>query len=488
MGPIYLALRLVLAATFAVAGVAKLADREGSRQAALGFGIPERVAGPAAIVLPLVELAAAALLIPTATARVGAALALALLLAFGAAITRSMLRGEAPDCHCFGQLHSAPAGPKMLARNMVLALAAVVVLVGGAGTSATHWITRLDATGAVALAAGAALALIAAASGALALALLRRHGDTLLRLEALEAALAAHGISVPSLEAPAPEGLPVGSAAPEFELPDLDGTRVTLASLRMDAKPVMLVFTDPGCGPCSALMPQVAEWQREDQSTVRIALISGGELDANRADAREHGLSDVIIQRAFEVSESYGVSGTPSAVLIAPDGTVASPVHGGAEAIASLISQVAAPPQLAVHQHQPVIARPAPDPMLRTLDGDRVALRERLDGETAVLFWNPDCGFCDQMLADLRRVEAAATTEMPNLVLISTGDAARNRAMALRAPILLDDGFTAGAFGATGTPSAVLVDEQGRIASAVAVGAPDVLALVGTDRAALSTT
>ena len=118
-----------------------------------------------------------------------------------------------------------------------------------------------------------------------------------------------------------------------------------------------------------------------------------------------------------------------------------------------------------------------------------MALRERLDGETAVLFWNPDCGFCDQMLPDLRRAEAAATTEMPNLLLISTGDAARNRAMALRAPILLDDGFTAGsAFGATGTPSAVLVDDQGRIASAVAVGAPEVLALVGTDRAALSTT
>ena len=52
----------------------------------------------------------------------------------------------------------------------------------------------------------------------------------------------------------------------------------------------------------------------------------------------------------------------------------------------------------------------------------------------------------------------------------------------------LDDGFAAGsAFGATGTPSAVLVDERGRIASPVAVGAPEVLALVGADRTAAPT-
>ena len=120
MSAIDLALRLILAATFVVAGVAKLGDREGSRHAVLGFGLPDRLAGPISIVVPLAELAAAALLIGTATAQVGAALALALLVAFCAAIARSMLRGEAPECHCFGQLHSAPAGPKTLARNLVL--------------------------------------------------------------------------------------------------------------------------------------------------------------------------------------------------------------------------------------------------------------------------------------------------------------------------------------------------------------------------------
>ena len=39
------------------------------------------------------------------------------------------------------------------------------------------------------------------------------------------------------------------------------------------------------------------------------------------------------------------------------------------------------------------------------------------------------------------------------------------------------------AFGATGTPSAVLVDAEGRIASDVAVGAPAVMGLAGASRA-----
>src|SRR5688500_2269837 len=92
--------RFVLAAVFAVAGLTKLADRPGSREALVAFGVPERLASPGAVALPIAELAVAVLLVPAATATVGAAGALALLLAFCAGIARSMIRGESPDCHC----------------------------------------------------------------------------------------------------------------------------------------------------------------------------------------------------------------------------------------------------------------------------------------------------------------------------------------------------------------------------------------------------
>ena len=55
--------------------------------------------------------------------------------------------------------------------------------------------------------------------------------------------------------------------------------------------------------------------------------------------------------------------------------------------------------------------------------------------------------------------------------------------MGLRSPVLLDQGFSVGsAFGASGTPSAVLVDAKGNIASDVAVGAQAVLALAQGDK------
>jgi thiol-disulfide isomerase/thioredoxin len=102
-----------------------------------------------------------------------------------------------------------------------------------------------------------------------------------------------------------------------------------------------------------------------------------------------------------------------------------------------------------------------------------------LDGPTTVLFWRPSCGFCDRMLPDIKEFEAAPPADAAGLVLISTDSPEDNRAMGLKAPILLDGSFAAGsAFGAAGTPSAVLIDGEGKVASPVAVGAPDVLRLM----------
>jgi protein-disulfide isomerase len=103
---------------------------------------------------------------------------------------------------------------------------------------------------------------------------------------------------------------------------------------------------------------------------------------------------------------------------------------------------------------------------------------------TAVLFWNPGCGFCHRMLDDLKAWEAKPPKGSPRLLVVSTGTVEANQAMGLRGPVVLDQGFSLGqAFGASGTPSAVLVDAEGKIGSDLAVGAPGVLALVGAGNA-----
>jgi uncharacterized membrane protein YphA (DoxX/SURF4 family) len=103
--------RVFLALVFATAGVAKLADREGSRQAITDFGVPSALAAPLGLLLPLAELAVAASLLPGSTAWWGA---LGLLSVFVVDISINLARGRKPECHCFGQLHSAPAGWKTL--------------------------------------------------------------------------------------------------------------------------------------------------------------------------------------------------------------------------------------------------------------------------------------------------------------------------------------------------------------------------------------
>jgi peroxiredoxin len=277
----------------------------------------------------------------------------------------------------------------------------------------------------------------------------------------------------------------------------------------------MLLFTDPGCGPCTALLPEIRRWQRDHSEELTIALVSRGVLEANRAKATEHGLRGVLLQKDWEIAEAYEVGGTPSAVLVRPDGKVASPVAGGAEAIKTLVAQATGEPaqlpiqprtqgepcpncgkahptgnghaqqaqQAAVPQGSKV-GEPAPPIKLRDLKGESVGLEDFGGEKTLVLFWNPGCGFCQQMLGDLKALEKDPSRRASKILVVSAGTEEANAAMDLRSPVVLDEQFTVGrAFGAAGTPSAVLVDEGGRVASEVAVGVPAVLELVGVKRA-----
>src|SRR4051812_44080206 len=128
MSTLLMIAQLVLAAVFATAGLAKLVDRPGSRLALRNFGVPEVLAAPGALVLPLTELAVAVALLPTASTPWGSLGALVPLLLFPLGIAVNPARGRRPDCHCFGQLHSGPVGWGTLARNAGLAAMAGLVL------------------------------------------------------------------------------------------------------------------------------------------------------------------------------------------------------------------------------------------------------------------------------------------------------------------------------------------------------------------------
>jgi peroxiredoxin/uncharacterized membrane protein YphA (DoxX/SURF4 family) len=512
--------RLLLAGVFAVAGVAKLADRTGSRQAIVDFGLPSALAGALGLFLPLAELALAIALIPASTALWGAVGALALLILFIVAIGINLARGRKPDCHCFGQLHSAPAGWKTLARNGVLAAVAGFVVwqgwQGSVGPSAIAWLGALSAAQLLILVGAVAVLGLLAGQWWFLLHLLRQNGRLLVRIEALEDGGSVAGSAPTSPNGAstwrAAGGLAVGTSAPTFALEDLQGETLTLDSLRQAGKPVVLLFTDPGCGPCNALLPDVGRWQEEYEDRLTIALVSRGDPEENRTKAQEHGLTNVVLQEDWEISEAYDVSGTPGAVLVSPDGTIASPMAGGAESIRAFVAQaVAAPANVPllprapaptpaqegqpcpncgkVHAAPPTVAaaekigEAAPEVKLPDLEGNTVELEHFRGEETLLLFWNPGCGFCQQMLPEIKQWEANRPEGAPKLLFVSAGTKEANKEMGLSSTVVLDQQFAVGrALGASGTPSAVLLDAEGKVASGLAVGAPAVLELAGADR------
>ena len=470
--------RLVLAGVFVVAGAAKLADRQGTRKAVVAFGAPERIAGALAIALPLAELAVAGLLLPASTAVYGALGALALLALFSSAIALSLARGQAPDCHCFGQLHSAPASWKTLARNGLLLALGVFALAGAIledSTSAVAWIADLSGTELVALVAGVAAAVVLAVGGAAFLTLMRSYGQVLTRLDRVEAALASAGLDLED-DVRMPElGLAPGTPAPFFAARSLSGDEVTRDTLMATGLPSLLLFTSPRCGPCAALLPIAAKWQQEHAEVLSVVFASSGAADEVRAEADELGLEHVLLDESNRLYEAFQANGTPSAVLITPDGTVGSWVASGTEWIEQLVEQALAP-----EPEEPglPVGADAPDLTLTELGGSEVALAELQDRDTLFLFWNPDCGYCRAMYDDLRAWEATANGTTPRLVIVSSGDEQSTSAEGFESLVLLDDAFAAGsAFGANGTPMAVLVGADGRIASGVVAGAEAVFDL-----------
>jgi len=326
---------LVLAAVFAAAGLSKLTDRQGARRALVDFGTPQPLAAPLAVVLPIGELLVAASLVIRPTALAGSMAAVALLAIFVIAIGVNLALGRRPDCHCFGQLSSGPVGWTTLLRNMVLLSAAGFAVWGtrsDSGPTALEWLISLMAPERLWVLVLVGMAMIVAPAAWLSTTLLRQYGRLLLRVEALERQL--------SSGAAVPQGMLVGTPAPEFTLGDVNGRRIALADLRARELPVVLMFTDPKCGPCSHLLPDIARWQDDHARQMTIALISRRDAKANIAALQGHDIDTVLLQNDSEIAEQYHAPGTPSAVVVSPGGTIATSLAVGADAIRLLVGKL----------------------------------------------------------------------------------------------------------------------------------------------------
>jgi thiol-disulfide isomerase/thioredoxin/uncharacterized membrane protein YphA (DoxX/SURF4 family) len=310
-------LRIALSAVFGIAGVTKLLDQRGTREAVKNFGSPESLALALSVVLPIAELTIAAGLLFAGTAGASALAALLMLGLFVVAISVNLARGRIHDCHCFGQLYSRPLGWPTLVRNLIFALGAGIVLWQAytrpgwsvfstlAQLSSIQWLLLIGVIGLL---------------GAILHYLHRRQK----RLSAKTSA--------------APPGLPLDSVAPPFELAAYAGGKSSLVQLLAYGKPLLLIFTNPNCGPCVVLFKEIKEWQESHSEQLTIALVSFGTIKENFVNVARNGLGQVLLQQEREVAEKYGANVTPTAVVVNTDGRIASPLAAGADEIRKLLA------------------------------------------------------------------------------------------------------------------------------------------------------
>jgi methylamine dehydrogenase accessory protein MauD len=452
---IVIAARLGLALVFAVAGSAKLRDFAGTAAMLRSFGVPKPAVDSLARALPVAEIAVALALLPTALAHAGSIAACVLLLLFTAAIGINLARGRTPECRCFGQVAAAPIGATTLFRNIVLlglAAFASVAVPEQSDAVVLAWVSR--STGWVAL--GIVVLGAFAVQSFLMLQILRQQGRMLVRLESLTGG---DDFAIDALPADAAlPGLPVGAPAPPFTAAALDGPASSLADVLAAGKRVALFFAHPSCGPCAALLPEIAAWQRDLAERLAIVVVSEGGPEENRRLFAQHGMHNVLLQANNDVSMAYQTAGTPAAVIVEADGTIGSGIAAGADAIRELIAAAAPVP------------RTLPPELL-----DAVAIGDA--PETTLLFWSADCGYCRTMSDDLLAWERQHDAP---LVLVAAREDAQLRANGLRARLVLDEaGRIAQAAGTGGTPMAVVIDASGTVVSGVAAGKDAVLRLLG---------
>lgn len=482
-----LMIRLILAALLITAGVAKLADRKGAEKAAKGFGVSGPLATFGPVLLSIGEIIIGSMLLFPSVSWFGAVGAVTLLVVFIVMMTYQWFKGNAPDCHCFGQLHSEPVGVKSIVRNVLfLALAAVPLLSGPTSQGlqlqsvTAEMIPTILGTLSAIMLGGALLFLRKIVS---------TQDQLIRRLDVIEL-IAQEGKQVDHEHASDPSlGLPIGSPLPDFNLNKLGGSSVSSRTLVGDGKGVLFFFVAPTCEPCQALLSEFAEWSNELSDRITTVFVTSGSEKENRKKFGALDSSQILLddQRIFALS--VGGRWTPTALYVDANGKIASHIAAGDVAIEELVEKIKSSglgspftffANGSHHGRGLKIGVAVPDVSFRDINGRDIDRQHFIGKRTLVTFWSPTCPHCAAFLEEFKTWERSRKYGDPNVILVSDGNVEEHKALNLVSPVVLDKGYkTAAKLGMFGTPSAVLVDEDGIIATETAVGASNIWALLG---------
>jgi len=482
-----LVLRLALAAVFAIAAIGKITDRPGSEKAFAEFGLPEITIRPMAYFLPVLELCIAIALVFVEVSWFAALAGSTLFLVFTLGMLYQMARGNAPDCHCFGQIHSQPVSILTVLRNVVLLAMALGLVVAGRANQGLN--VAGSSQDFMQFLIGIVMVGLLAAVVHFLKKISEQQTQIMRRIELIEL-VGGDGGSVEREDIAHPhEGLPVGAIFPDFELPDLDGKLISLTDIKIQKKPLLFLFVSPTCNPCKALVPEFEKWEIELKGKVQFVYLSNGDAEENLAKFGGNSKKLILLQKSREVADSVNAQWTPTAILVDAGGRLASHATAGDSAIRSLIDQIKTSnldkefthfTNGHNHANTNKVGSVVPDFSVEDIKGRTINSDYFLGRKTLVAFWSLTCPHCTAMMEELREWDMLKGKDDPALVVFSDGTKNELEEFALDSPIVVDTGHkTSAGFGMFGTPSAVLVNENGKIISETATGSRNIWSLVG---------
>jgi peroxiredoxin len=121
------------------------------------------------------------------------------------------------------------------------------------------------------------------------------------------------------------------------------------------------------------------------------------------------------------------------------------------------------------------VGEPLPEFRAPDLEGNEVALSDLRGRPVLLVNWSPRCGFCVNIAPELAELQPDLRRRGVEMVFLTFGEAEENRALLQEhglepTALLLEPGENE-VFPGIGTPSAYLVDEEGKAASELQVGA-----------------
>jgi peroxiredoxin len=325
-------------------------------------------------------------------------------------------------------------------------------------------------------------------------------------LESIERQLGPRAGTKQRAAADSPGGLPLGTPAPEFELPDPAGMRHKLAEFR--GKDLLLIFFNPNCGFCTKMAAELAALSTDGGNDRAIPIIvTTGDADENRKLVERFGIRClVLLQEQMEVASQYRAQGTPMGYRIDGAGRIASELAVGAEPLLKLATggphqhdHVPTANGHAANDHQadPSLARSrlnrsglkagalAPNFRLPRIDEGVLSLVDFRGGRVLLVFSDPNCGPCDELAPGLQQIHLQKPDLQVLMVSRRDAEATRSKAAAqgLTFPIVVQRQWEISLqYAMFATPMAYLIDEQGILLSDVAVGVEPILALANVVR------